>query len=512
MPDKYYDVIVVGRTLGALVAAALLARRDFTVLVVGQQRRTCDYHLDDVVLRRRAFTMLAATSPVWRRIVGELAQTQTWKRRVEPADPMLQVLMKGRRFDVPPDTALFGREVDREFPTERRLVADLYRDFARVTAAADAAFDKDAVWPPGSFMERRRTGRVASTLPYARAEPHADLLAEFPRGHAYRQVVTQSVRFATDLATSTPAFAAARLHGAWTRGLETLAGGERELDEMLIERITQNGGVHLMNERVVSVDVRRGSITGVLVDGDPTSTGAGWVITDRTGEELAALAGGQGISKKAQREWPRVIPSTRRFVVSLVVNAAGIPEPLGREVLIFPDGHDEVNNTVHVQRTNFGDRVLLTAEVLRGERDPLPVAQARRWVVRRLCRELPFLERHLCIVDSVHDGLPLWLYRGNSDGARPPIEVDRTTITGASARAEPMDRQLEVDPPGYLGVGGEPLRGPIDRTLLVGPSVLPGLGQEGRLLAAAGAARIVTQSDKRKARMRREMWTKLEIS
>jgi len=42
--------------------------------------------------------------------------------------------------------------------------------------------------------------------------------------------------------------------------------------------------------------------------------------------------------------------------------------------------------------------------------------------------------------------------------------------------------------------------------------VLPALGQEGRLLAACSAARLVTQSDKRKARVRREMWTKLEIS
>jgi phytoene dehydrogenase-like protein len=512
MPDKYYDVIVVGRSLGALSAAALLARRDFTVLVVGQQRHPADYAFEDAELRRRAFTMLAATSPVWKRVVGELAQTQTWKRRIDAANPMLQILMTGRRFDVPPDNELFAREVEREFPGEKRHIADLYRDFARVTAAADAGFDKDAVWPPGSFMERRQTGRIASTLPYARAEPHADLLAEFPGGHPYRRIVTESVRFATDLAVSTPAFAIARLHGAWTRGLATLAGGERELDEMLLDRIEQNGGVHLMNERVVAIEVKRGGIAGVVIDGDPVPSGAGWIITDMTGEEVAALAGGEGISKKAQREWPRIIPSTRRFVVSLRVGQGAIPAPLGREVLVFPDDRDERGGTIHVQRVDSGDEVLLVAEMLRSERDPLPITQARGWVVRRLCRELPFLERHLRIVDSVHDGLPLWRYEGGPRATRRPVEVDRTGLTGAAARVEPMERQIEVDPPGYLGLAGEPLRGPIDRSLLVGPSVLPGLGQEGRLLAACGAARIVTQSDKRKARMRREMWTKLEIS
>jgi hypothetical protein len=69
-----------------------------------------------------------------------------------------------------------------------------------------------------------------------------------------------------------------------------------------------------------------------------------------------------------------------------------------------------------------------------------------------------------------------------------------------------------VDPPGYLGLAGEPVRGPIERTLLVGPSVLPALGQEGMLLAAWSVARIITRTDKRRARMRRELWTKIEIS
>ena len=108
------------------------------------------------------------------------------------------------------------------------------------------------------------------------------------------------------------------------------------------------------------------------------------------------------------------------------------------------------------------------------------------------------------LVDSPHDGLPVWVYER---GAR--REVDRQSL--GLPVLEPMLRQIEVDPPGYLGLGGEPVRGPIDRTLLVGRSVMPGLGQEGQLLAAWGAARLVTKSDRKKAVMRRDMWTKMEI-
>ena len=36
MTLRHFDVVVIGRSLGCLSAAALLARRDFRVLVLGQ--------------------------------------------------------------------------------------------------------------------------------------------------------------------------------------------------------------------------------------------------------------------------------------------------------------------------------------------------------------------------------------------------------------------------------------------------------------------------------------------
>jgi hypothetical protein len=149
---------------------------------------------------------------------------------------------------------------------------------------------------------------------------------------------------------------------------------------------------------------------------------------------------------------------------------------------------------------------LLVAEILLPDRGGLGLTDAREAILGVLLAEFPYLERHLLVVDSVHDGLPVWVY----EGARRRL-CERLALKGAGMNPEPMVRQLEVDPPGYLGLGGEPIRGPIERTFLVGRSVLPGLGQEGELLAAWSAARLVTRTDRRKERMRREMWTKVEI-
>lgn len=520
---RHFDVVVLGRSIGALAAAALLARRDFTVLVLGQSEKPPTYKFESHRLHRRAFTLLSAYSPAFRRVVVELAQSQTWKRRMHRVEPMMQVLAPGRRIDVPPDMALFGREIDRECPELRRLVDELYTELARVNGSADDAFAEDAVWPPGTFWERRETGRYAAMLPHVRAEPDADLLVEFPRGHFFRQIVNATALFATDCSSLPPPFAVARLHGGWTRGLLAFERGADELEELLVERIEAHGGRVLFDDRAVELRVRRGAVEGVVLDGAQNPTGATFVVTDLDGESLASLAGGEGIHKRAQREWPRITSSIGRFVASIVVRAEGLPQPLGHESFVLPaypaarsknarlssSGIVATRPLIHLQRhahPSASDLAVLVAEILLPDRGAFSPLDARQIILQQLSHELPFLERHLVVVDSVHDGLPIWVFE---NGERRSIA--RSSVKGLSIAPEPMVRQLEVDPPGYLALGGEPIRGPIERTLLVGRSVLPGLGQEGQLLAAWGAARLVTRTDKQKERMRREMWSKVEI-
>jgi hypothetical protein len=514
---KHYDVTVLGTGLGALAAAALLARRSWRVLVLGQGHRPSTYTYDGVQLARRAFTFLAAPSPAWQRVVVELAQSQTFRRRLAPLDPMLQVLGPDLRLDVPPEPAAFGREVDREFPGVRRVVDDLYAELARTSAVADAAFDKDAVWPPGSFWERRETARLAATLPRLN-EPEGAFLGELPRDHAYRAIVGATARFASH-ACGLSAFAVARLHGSWTRGVQRLARGEDELADFLLERVRAHGGETRLGDRATAIAQRGGRVTGVLVDGDEAPTGVQFVVADLPMQSVLDLATGYAPSRRALAAMPRLAAGEHRFVVSLVVADAGVPQALAPESFLVPSfgTPDPARPTVHLQRlpSSLPGATLLVAEALLPSGGHPKPAVAREAVLRTIEHFCPFIERHYRVVDSVHDGRPLWDYRS---GARVSVHRAQLRASGAAIDPEPMAARWNVDEgedgearAGLFAMAGEPIRTPLSGAYLTGRTPLPALGQEGELLAAWGAARLITRTDRRKEKMRREMWSKVEL-
>lgn len=515
MTHRHYDAVVLGRSLGSLTAAALLARRDFRVLLLGQGQRPARYDYERFPLLRRSFTMLTASSPAFKRVLHELAQSPRFRRRTTSLDPMFVVLGDGRRVEVPPDAELFAREVDREFPEVRQIVDELYATFAQVNAAADSAFERDAVWPPGGFWERLETGRAASGLPLTGGNASTDLLGKFPVGHPYRELALAPATFATDLAAPAeqlPPFVIARLHGAWTRGIVALQRGEDEVAEFLIERLEAHGGECRLDGRATAIVVRNGRVAGVLEDGEEAPTGADAVVTDLSGEMVAELAGGEGITKQARADWPRLTPSVGRFVVSLVVDRAGLPDMLGREAFLLPNDPmraDPRQPRLHLQRHDgLGENEresTLVAEMLLPTRGPLTLLEARHAVLATLRGFLPFIDRHIRVIDSPHDGLPLL-----DRSTKTEREIDRVHVEQAGPGPEPMRFQWSVEPSGYLDLCGEPVRGPIPGSFLVGPTVIPGLGQEGELLAAWGASRIITRKDRSRQKMRRQMWTKIE--
>jgi len=202
-----------------------------------------------------------------------------------------------------------------------------------------------------------------------------------------------------------------------------------------------------------------------------------------------------------------------------VVRPEGVPRPLATESFLLP----AKGAVVHLQKAPGAapNTVLLVAEVILA--DGASLARAREDVLTTIFEFLPFVEKHALVCDSPHDGRPLWDFR-NATAGDPKVgpaawglraqNVDRARLRGfgGSLEPEPMIPRFVVTPPQLHGLAGEPIRTGLGNVFVTGRSTLPALGQEGELLAAWGVARVITRTDRRKEKMLREMWSKVELS
>jgi hypothetical protein len=319
--------------------------------------------------------------------------------------------------------------------------------------------------------------------------------------------------FASDSARL-PLIPRARIHDAWMRGAVGLVGGEEDLIEFLVERVRAHGGEVALGERASRLVVRGGRISAALLDDDDELTGVQFVVTDLPSTSLLDLAVDYRPSRRALDARPRTSVAAQRFVTSLLVREEGLPAPLASDVFLLPSTPGEPDRPpVHLQ--SWTPKGAAGLRLLVGEMfvppphafDPAQRSRARAHILAEVERYLPYIERHYVLVDSPHDGLPAWDYR---TGRRVSVERTELRAGGGTIDAEPM-RPVFATESEDLGFGGEPTRFPPDGVFGVGPSVLPALGQEGELLAAWGAARVITRTDRRREKMRREMWSKVEL-
>jgi hypothetical protein len=293
-----------------------------------------------------------------------------------------------------------------------------------------------------------------------------------------------------------------------------LPRGEEDIVDFLEGRVRAHGGETRLGGRVERVHTKRGKVTAVTLDGDESPTGVQFIVTDLDSRALLDRLADPDAGRRGAASLPELLPVERRFVVSMIVRDQGLPAPLADEAFLLPApavaGQGAPLPLVHLQQlrgaSGMEGATLLVAEALLPEEARLE--GARGVVLDQVQRFLPFVERHFVLVDSPHDGRPLWDYRG---GER--REVDRTALRagGAFVEPEPMTPRWRVEPRGMNGLAAEPLRGPVGNTFVVGRSAIPALGQEGELLAAWGAARLITKTDRRKEKMRRDMWSKIEL-
>jgi phytoene dehydrogenase-like protein len=481
------------------------------VLVLGQDDLPPSYEIDGLTLPRAPFTFTAVHSPIARRILSELAVHQLFRRRATSMDPAFQVALPGHRLDFPLDDDDLDQEVEREFPEVRRPVQDFHAHAARSGTDLDRLIGRDLQWPPETFFERREFARASAHQSFDRRGRAPDPLGELPDAHPFRQAVDAAVSFASSSDPSQlGALATCRLYASWLRGSAALAGGYSWLRDTLISKIETYSGELRPRERVEQIVVRRGTATGVRIAGSDETVGCAYVLSscDVTAVRrlLADRAPLEGLFERVGEPQARYF----RYTLNVVVRAEGVPVGMARDVFYRrqstrpPHGANLLHIEAHDEDERGRRQLCVEALLPRGavEEDEGYLESVRERLLESLSDLMPFMEEHLLVVDSPHDGR----------------DVQRIDEGRHESPSEPWHRGPRTMPVVYgfpvhrtLGLCALPIRTPIKRLLLCNAQVVPGLGLEGQFLTAWSAARIVTRSDRKKEWMRRGLWTKVEV-
>ncbi len=512
MTTSHHDVVVLGADLAPLTCAALLAKRGFRVLVLGQGGLTPTYRLADHVLPRRPFVFTAHGTPVAERILSELGLQQSVRRLTHPVDPAFQLVMPGHRLDVTPDPELLDRELEREFPRVKRPVMDFHDRATQMSKALDGLFERDLVWPPETLWERRQVARATAKLPLVRDAPTPDILAELPEEHPFRASALAVGAFASDADAWPPAtLASARLYANAHRRPAGMERGLAALTEMWIERLHAHSGTLRMGERAEAISVSRSGVDGVTLAGSGEEISAGFVVA---GIDVAALM--RILPDRAPFEalFDRYgEPQIRlyRYTLNAILRRGGLPQAMARDVFRVGDARAAagIEDALHLQRTPLDEKhELVTMQALlpsrRVENDRGYLDGSRERLLAVLADLVPFVGDSLVLVDSPHDG-------------RPPLSLGRTSALPLAL--EPGDRRgphtmqaLHAFPVwSHSGLCALPVRTPIRKLLLCNTQVMPALGMEGQLLAGSSAARIIAGADRSREWMRRRPWSRVRI-
>jgi phytoene dehydrogenase-like protein len=507
MPAKnFYDAVLVGINLHTLLTGGLLAKRGFRVLVVGQQQPLPSYKVEGLSLPRGVSALPAADSPVVTRVFAELALKPLVRRRLRPLQPAFQAILPEHRVDLGAAPDLFGREVEREFPAVRRAADDFARATQRCWENLNRLLERDLVWPPGGFFERREFARATLHQPFGKDDA-ATPLSELADEHPLRAIINAALRFSdgTSLGSGNPQRElrqiAALLHAA-----ELAEGSMLGLWELLIDSIRTHNGEVRLSDRVDAIGVRRGALDGVRLSPADEEVGCHFVLSGLPVTRLARLLSDRRDLDRMLDELGAPTPLAFRYTLNLVLAAEAIPEGLARNAFLLAHPRAQLGEDVlRIEHAPLNaELAVLSAQAL------IPVASLessgyleglRERVLTRLHELSPFLRSHLKLVDSPHDG------RGVLDAASGRM---RTASEGHRRGPETMPTLYAFPRKELHGCTALPIRTPIKRLLLCNDQVVPGLSNEAPFLTAWSAARIVARGLGRQW-MNRGRWTKVEL-
>ena len=484
MPTNHYDLIVLGDDFSGLVAATLCARRGMRVLLATTGRAPTSYQLGPYKLPTEPLPLVGLASPAVRRVLDELHFHHLLKRKLRTSHPAFQVVGPDLRVAIEQDEANLARELDRELtggPADPAAGLAAAEEAARLVAHLDPVFSMDIAVPPTGFWERREIGRTADRLMEEAAQWSQRLGSDLARAIFALPAVFGSNSDPAALGDVTRA----RAFAEWRQGIARLPGDWEALRTVFLDKFTShNGEVRAVVPE--SLSTSWGKVTGLVLEGGE-ELGAGHMVSALPIAELAPLCE-KKVAKRLTEVGETIQIGAYRYTLNLVIDAIGVPEGMGANVLVVGDPAQPLTGdnalAMFADQPDAEARILVTVQAV----CPAPsgggaalddlLANLRVGVRERLESVMPFHSDHVLCAHSPHESAP-------PEGLGDEVEMAQLCAP------RPLWR---LPPEPLLGVAGLPYQVGIKQLTLGSSQILPGLGLEGEMAVGWCVAKLVCEA------------------
>lgn len=491
MSDSYYDVCIVGTELTGLICAAMLAKKNYRVLVVGHGHTKNTYTEDGHHFIRRPwlFSGFETSSPI-KKVFAELSLSLEMHNRPKPFDPFYQVVLPERRVSVVAKESLLVRELEREFPGQSDRLMNFYRAVHQQNSALTPILDSAITLPPQGFMETRAYNKLVGSA----LDDVSDPLQMFKPGDPFRPFVLAPLMFSSGCHMSP--YSTLQLVRAVThlgRGLYHIQGGIDELKQVFIEKVKDNCGDFREKASVDRFVLKRGKIKEMVLRDRREVVGCDVVVCNTDVKRFFKLIPDEDQKQRFHLSIHELQPTHLLYTVNFALREEAIPECLGRHAFLVddPNGKLEGSNLMLLSldpadHREPGTRVL-SASVRLPVRDVRPtlenVSKHDHAIAERVRRLVPFFDEHLLAQSSA------WVAWDKRTRAS---YVDTNQWVPIYDR--PLDNTLDASPIAC--------RTAYKNLLVAGDHLFSGLGFEGAFLGSLNCVKLVNDLISKKTLLR----------
>jgi phytoene dehydrogenase-like protein len=486
--SAHYHVAIVGTDLCGLVLGALLTKKGYRVLIVGQGGMPLLYEHQGHAMCRRVDLAHGLQAPAIKRVFDELALGLELRNLPRPLEPAFQVVLPRARVQVGGHGPLLERELQREFPGAESAIARFQGELRTLDTLVQEGLSQRPTLPPQGVVETFQFRRLVKRYPMLDDEwSPPDPLAHFPHGHPFRAYVHAPYRFLSGLLPARPIPAAfARTLVELGKGAFQYERGPWALRNLFVDLVAARGDVW-WKAAVAEVQVKRGKASHLVLRDRQQTVGADCVVCNTDPKRFFQLVPQEQQDEAFHHQIHTLQPVYYTFVGNFVVRARAIPEAMGKHVFIVGNPQEtlEEDNLVHLARdldagaaTDDREARLLTAAM----RVPIPAAsggvetahELLDKMQRRIEEVVPFLPEHLIARHTP------WLGAGADEGGQ---ELELRDLQ--PAYGEPL--------PHTLGLSPVATATPYRNVLLGSDAAFCGLGHDGPYYAALALLRQVQE-------------------